>query len=149
MNTVVVDIGAMEARRNEIDEHLAALKKEAADLDIALRVARQFAKTLTMSTQAEIDGELRLGPARPDGIPTIFQMSYEVIRDAEQRGQGGLTASEVVEAIGDRYWPGVKGPQIQPSIYGFVKAGRLAKNGDKFQTIQGNKPPTEEEIPVE
>jgi len=35
-----------------------------------------------------------------------------------------------VAAISKRYWPGVKGQQILPSIYQFAKQGRLVKTKD-------------------
>ena len=48
-----------------------------------------------------------------------------------------LGASEVVEAIRQRYWPGLTGPQILPSIYRFAKEKRVKKTADgKFKRIK-------------
>ena len=60
-----------------------------------------------------------------------------MLASAEKDGKDGLTAAELVQAIGARYWPGLIGEQILPSIYQFAKAGRFKKlaNG-KFKRIK-------------
>ena len=80
----------------------------------------------------------RLGPSRPEGIPTLFKMVNEVLSESAD----GLTGRQIVEAIGKRYWPGVKGQQILPSVYGFAKRGRLRKSHDgRFHPIRKNETP--------
>lgn len=129
-------IEAIEARKKEIDQQIIALREEADQLDVALKVFKRFAAPGTAKSG---DDDNKLGPARPPGVPTLYEMTYTVIRDAESRGKPGLTGSEIVEAIGKQYWPGLKRQQILPSIYGFATKGRLMKSKDgKFHTAHKN-----------
>jgi hypothetical protein len=60
-----------------------------------------------------------------------------VLADAEKDGKDGLTANEIVQAIAARYWPGLIGSQILPSIYKFAKYDRLRKTpGGKFKRLK-------------
>jgi hypothetical protein len=64
-------------------------------------------------------------------------MAELVLADAEKEGKDGLTANEIVQAIAARYWPGLIGPQILPSIYKFAKDQRLRKTpGGKFKRVK-------------
>lgn len=65
-----------------------------------------------------------------------------VLSSAEKEGRE-LTASEIVNEIRARYWPGLIGEQILPSIYGFAKQGRVRKTPTgKFKRIKRNDGPT-------
>lgn len=138
--TKAPDIEAIEARKQEIDEQIAALQKEAGELEVTLRVLQRFAGG---SDGAPHEGS-KLGPPRPDGIPTLFDMAYEVIRDAELKGKKGLSVKDIVEAIGKRYWPGVRGQQISAPLYGMAKKGRFNKTSNGlFQTVRKDKAPAD------
>jgi hypothetical protein len=62
-------------------------------------------------------------------------MAEFVLSSAEKEGHDGLTANELIQAIAARYWPGLIGPQILPSIYQFAKVGRLKLSGGKFKRV--------------
>jgi hypothetical protein len=115
------DIQKIQARLREINAQLEKLRAEAEELETAVRVFKRF----TGANGAA--GGPKLGPARPEGLPSLFKMAESVIRDAVTAGKPGLTGAEIVAAIGKRYWPGLKGQQILPSIYGFAKNHRLTK----------------------
>jgi hypothetical protein len=110
-------------RRTEIEAEIARLKEEAAELDIALRVLRRFGGV----TLDDIGQPTKLGPPRPEGAPSLFEMTDTVIRDAIKAGKPGLRNREIVAEIGKKYWPGVQPQQVLPAIYGFVKKGRINK----------------------
>lgn len=110
------DIEAIKSRQREVKLEIARHQKEADELDITLRVLSRF-------SPADSESGTKLGPPRPDGIPTLFKMVETVLDEAA----GGLTGRQIVEVIGEKYWPGVRGQQILPSIYGFSKQGRLKK----------------------
>lgn len=137
----IVDIAAIEKRRREIVEEIDRLKREMEELDMALRVISRFeAKDVEESAPEPVAA--KLGPVRPDGIPTNYDMAEVILRDAVNAGRRGLTAAEMVEEIGRRWWPGVQGPQILPIMYQFAKRGRLLKGEDGFFSI-----PLKEEAP--
>ena len=121
------DIDAIQSRQREVKVEIDRLQKEADELDIALRVLSRF-------SPVDSESGTKLGPPRPEGIPTIFKMVEAVLDEAV----GGLTGRQIVEAIGEKYWPGVRGQQILPSIYGFSKQGRLKKT-DTGQFISRSK----------
>lgn len=121
-----VDIQKIQTRLREITAQIEKLRSEAAELETAVRVFKDFC-----GNRAAPEGP-KLGPARPEGLPSLFEMTESVIRDAINSGKSGLTGAEIVVAIGKRYWPGVKGPQILPSIYQFTRGDhpRLVKTKD-------------------
>ncbi|CAN7531210.1 hypothetical protein LJR251_003680 [Rhizobium rhizogenes] len=134
-----LNIEAIEARKKEIEDAIAKLQEEAHELDVALSVFRRFSPKVPPSTTHD---DSKLGPPRPEGVPTLFEMAYTVIRDAEQRGRRGLPAKDIVEAIANQYWPGLQAPQITPSLYAFVKKKRLTKSSDGlFHTIRKKEAP--------
>jgi hypothetical protein len=132
---------AIEKRLKEISETISSLQAEADELNVALRVFEKYFQQGPSKKRnaATFDASAKMGPPRPSGIPTNFEMTEMVIKSAEKEGKNGLTASEIVEQIGKRYWPGIVGAQILPMIYKFAKEGRLRKtpNG-KFKSVRNN-----------
>ena len=127
-----LNIQQIDERLRAIGEEVARLQKEAEELVIAKRVFDRFSEKPAPKT-----GDPPEGRPRPKGTPTNIEMADFVLADAEKEGnEGGLTANELVQAIAARYWPGLVGPQILPSIYAFAKAGRLHKTpGGKFKRV--------------
>ena len=119
------DIQKIQARLREINAQMEKLRAEGEELETAVRVFKRFAGPNGAAPPGS-----KLGPPRPDNIPLLFDMTESVIRDAVGAGKPGLTGAEIVAAIGKRYWPGVQGQQILPSIYGFAKQGRLIKTSN-------------------
>jgi hypothetical protein len=121
-------IEAILARRTEIAAEIERLRAEDIELEIAVRVLSRFdgpkAKANGVGTEPRTDG---LGPVRPKGTPTLFEMTETVLRDAVAAGKPGLTGSQIVEEIAKKYWPGLQKQQVLPPIYGFVSKKRLRK----------------------
>lgn len=119
------DIQKIQARLREINAQMEKLRAEGEELETAVRVFKRF-------TGKDDAGEgSKLGPARPENLPSLFDMTESGdFGDAVVAGKPGLTGAEIVTAIGKRYWPGVKGQQILPSIYQFSKNGRLTKTNN-------------------
>lgn len=125
----------IEARLREIAEKKAVLEKEEAELTLALRVIKRF------STNGAAP---KLGPARPEGTPTLFEMTDAVLAEAEARGKVGLKGREIVAEIGKQYWPGVKPAQILPQVYQYASKGRLKKTPNGvFRRLHKNEAPAE------
>jgi hypothetical protein len=130
---MALELKDIEARKKEIAQSISAMQRELEDLEAATRVLLLF-----QGHQQEAGVKIRILSApgsskRPDGVPTTFDMTESVLEDAEKSGKDGLTAKELVEAIRDKYWPGLKSPQVLPIIYGFVP-DRLHKTaGGKFK----------------
>jgi hypothetical protein len=127
---MVLDIQQIDERLRKIGEEVGRLQKEAEELTIAKRVFERFS-----DKPPNGGGDPPTGKPRPNGTPTNFEMAEFVLADAEKEGKDGLTGSELVQAIAARYWPGLIGPQILPSVYGFSKAGRLKLSGGKFKRM--------------
>ena len=124
-------IDGLTNRLADIRRQMKELSNEADDLEVALRVLQKYAP----KTQSTPLGS-RLGPPRPEGTPTLFEMTEEVIREAMSIGLPGLKGREIVKHIGTKYWPGVKPEQIMPSVYTFARQGRLNKRKDGLFTIK-------------
>jgi hypothetical protein len=137
---VTFDPQKLAAQHQKIVDEIARLQKEADEIEIALRVVERFSeKEKIADRQAEIVAEMLPagGTARPAATPTNFEMLEEVLASAEKDGRDGLTASEVVDAIRQRFWPGLVGPQILPSIYRFAKEERIKKTANgKFKRLK-------------
>lgn len=127
--TRAFDIKAIEARQREIVETIDALQSEAEELAIALKVAERFS---TAPTPPASGGKTasKLGPPRPEGVPSLFVMTETVLTEGMEIGLPGYTGADIVREIGAKYWPGVRGEQILPSIYQFAKKGRIEKTAD-------------------
>jgi hypothetical protein len=126
---MTLDIQEIDKRLHAIGEEVVRLQKEAEELAIAKRVFERF------SDQNTVKISNPEGRPRPKGTLTNFEMAEFVLADAEKDGKDGLTGNELVQAIAARYWPGLIGPQILPSIYQFAKAGRLKLSGGKFKRV--------------
>ena len=127
-------IKLIEARRGEIKKLINDLQREEDELGITLRVLQRFSpdKSDDLSTA-------RLGPRRPEGTPTTFQMVESVLSQAESAGKDSLVMSEILAAIEKQYWPGLVSAQIAPSIYQFATQGRLHKTAaGRFKRIKNN-----------
>ena len=117
-------------REKEIAKLIEALQREADELAVARKVIARFAPSIPTEEGA-------LGPSRPDGIPSTFEMTESVLEDAERAGKDGLTSKELIEAMGAKFWPGLRSAQVLPTIYGFVKSNRLRKTpGGKFKRLK-------------
>jgi hypothetical protein len=128
-----LELKDIEARKKEIAKSMSAMQRELEDLEAATRVLLLF-----QGHQQETGVKLRVLPApgtskRPEGVPTTFDMTESVLEDAEKSGKDGLTAKELVEAIRDKYWPGLKSQQVLPIIYGFVPDRLHKTSGGKFK----------------
>jgi hypothetical protein len=133
-----LDSQAIETRLREIREKISALQVEADELEVALRVFERFSPSEPSAKKMNGD-KPKLGPARPRDIPTNFEMTEMILKASEREGKNGLTATEIVEQIRTRYWPGIMGAQILPVIYHFAKQGRIRKTaGGKFKSIHKN-----------
>ena len=104
-------------------------------MEIALRVIHRFDPDtggIVSSTAAKADTpsdprEPKLGPRRPSGCPTNYEMVDMILAGAEKEGTEGLTLSEITSEIRKRYWPGLKDAQVAAPIYAFVRNGRFRK----------------------
>lgn len=119
-------VNAIIDRQREIDAQIEDLQRERSELEVALTVLRRFGAL--PEVPVTVEGS-RLGPPRPEGTPSLFEMTEAVLKDAIKAGKAGLKGREIVDEIGKRYWPGVKSQQILPPIYQFASKGRL-KKGD-------------------
>jgi len=137
------EIMAIQNRKKGIAEEIARLKEEDNELDVALRVlARLGGHSSDSAHKPEISAEestktsgdsvvaTRLGPPRPSGTPSLYEMTVDVLREAIAAGKPGLRGKEIVAEIGRKYWPGLQPEQVLPPIYSFVGKKRLRKNSD-------------------
>jgi hypothetical protein len=132
------ELDKITAREKEIAQLITDLQKEAEELSVARRVLARFAPALPLPRAAVPSSSLRkLGPPRPVDAPTTFDMTDDVLADAERAGKDGLSGRELIDAIRDKYWPGLQSMQILPVIYGFVRNDRLRKtSGGKFKRLK-------------
>ena len=136
-------ISRIEARKRKLADEMDRLDQEMDKLNAALEVIRLLEKEAgdevappsvnqkpesTDETTAVLhDTEAKLGPLRPSGCPTNYQMVDMILAGAEKEGKEGLTVSEIISEIRKRYWPGLKDPQVSAPIYAFVRKGRFKR----------------------
>jgi hypothetical protein len=126
---MALELKDIETREREIAESMNALKRELEELATVRRVLERMegVKPVKVHVTPIVVAK------RPEGAPTTFEMTETVLEAAEKAGKDGLTAKELVDAIREKYWPGLKSPQVLPIIYGFVP-DRLHKTpGGKFK----------------
>jgi hypothetical protein len=121
------EIGAEFAR---LDDQWARLVTEDEELEIAQRVVQRLdSGSSPIHEESEKGMKGRWAP-RPKGTPSIFNMTNIVLSDAESEGRHTLSPTELVEEIRHRFWPGLSGKQILPSVYHFARIGRLQRTPD-------------------
>lgn len=129
----------LEGRLQQIDAKMAELEKEREEIQGALDIVARYVITTTdgksgVGNASEPESsDTSSGAPRPDGIPTLWEMT-----EAALGGVTALSASSIVDFIGEKYWPGVAHSQIGPSLYRFVKEGRLVKVGRGEFSLPGN-----------
>jgi hypothetical protein len=139
---ILIQTERLEARQREIAEEIRRLQEESNELAITLKVIARLDSDSSPPAPSEIDrsqdvAATKLGPPRPSGCPTNFQMVDMILASAEKEGNEGLTISELISEMRARYWPGLKDVQVSAPIYAFVKQGRLQKTaGGKFKRIK-------------
>lgn len=69
--------------------------------------------------------------ARPEGIPSTFQMFQIILR--EKPGQ--LTSRELIAEVASRWWPGLKFDRLAPEISTSVTKGRVHRDLDGKLTL--------------
>jgi hypothetical protein len=132
----------IEARQREIAKEIVLLQEESNELGIALKVIMRLEPDSSAVPEAPTethteDETPKLGPPRPSGCPTNFQMVDMILASAEKEGKDGLTISELISEMRTRYWPGLKDVQVSAPIYSFVRQDRLRKTpGGKFKRIK-------------
>jgi hypothetical protein len=131
----VIDIEAIKGRHAEIAREIEALRAEQDELDTVLRVARRFGPVDSLPDETSEAGGAKLGPKRPEGVPSLFEMTVSVIKEAMAAGKPGLRGGEIVDAIGSKFWPGVQRPQVLPPVYQFAKKGRLKKSSEGIFSV--------------
>jgi hypothetical protein len=132
------ELDKITAREKEIAQLIANLQQEAEELSVARRVLARFAPAATTVARVPLSKPVpKLGPPRPVGAPTTFDMTEGVLADAEKAGKDGLSGKELIDAIRAKYWPGLQAAQILPVIYGFVRDDRMRKtSGGKFKRLR-------------
>jgi hypothetical protein len=139
---IMSELEKIAKREKEVQASITALQKEAEELAIARRVLASFAATTVARPiqryRATLnDDSAKLGPKRPVGAPSTFAMAEDILGAAEGAGKDGLTGKELVDAMREKYWPGLQSAQVLPIIYGFVRGGRMRKTpGGKFKRLK-------------
>jgi hypothetical protein len=132
---ITLSSSKIENRRREIASAIERLRAEDTELEIALRVIQRFesdtgrvvSSVAAQSDMPSDEREPKLGPRRPSGCPTNYEMVDMILAGAEKEGTEGLTLSEITSEIRKRYWPGLKDAQVAAPIYAFVRSGRFRK----------------------
>ncbi len=156
MNNEPITIADLERRLYDTERRIAALQERAdrfrAAIDSLKSIEAMFADDDDASGHTKADTSVnnpalsasKLGPTRPEGIPSNFDMVRFILINAEKEGLPGLRAADLVAQIAKRYWPGLQGQQILPGIYNFAKTGRLIKGEDgRFRLPKTDETPRE------
>lgn len=72
------------------------------------------------------------GAPRPPNIPTVPQMVLILLAEAEKRGAKGLTSTEIMVGINDRWWPGVAVNLVMPTVYRCISKKHFFDKKDKW-----------------
>jgi hypothetical protein len=131
------DVDSIRARQKRIFDEIEKLQKEFDELSVALRVLDRFTKAKPPDQPPKPakapKASRKALPPRPKGIPSTFEMVEKILTEGEATGKPELTSRELMDQIREKYWPGVQNKQILPSIFGFGKAGRIIREGDKWK----------------
>lgn len=130
LDEIEAEIVLLEHERDEIKSAVAILSRYETPSNEAAASVRQERGT-DPAPQAVRNVPARTtrgvsGPPRPDGIPTLWEMTEQLLKGAPRHR---LSTEEMVSSIGARWWPGVVRNQVAPQIYKFAKSNRLKQVG--------------------
>lgn len=118
-------------RKREISEIRSALDREEAEIDAALAILQRYTGSKPQGVVVnKLLADDKPTVPRPDGVPVLWEMVVAALTPHTQHG--GLKSGQIVDFIGEKYWPGVQGKQIIPSLYRFLNEGRLSRKDNKF-----------------
>lgn len=143
-------ISRIEARKRKLAEEMDRLDQEMEKLNTAVEVILSLeredrdggadAPEAKEPQTAADEAVTKLGPPRPNGCPTNFEMVDAILASAEKEGKDGLRVPDVIEEMRRRYWPGLQDVQVSAPIYAFVRKGRFRKTASgKLKRIKKNK----------
>ncbi len=116
---------AMNARLSEIETAINKLEAEKDEILSAKRVIERYSGSKAPEAQTKKESSYHTTPApRPKGIPTVWEMTEEILLSGPPRG---LSVKEIVKRIEGKWWPGVILQQVSPTVYSFAKQGRLIR----------------------
>jgi hypothetical protein len=151
-----------QAERARLDAEAAARAKEEEEIAIAEHVIARLrangeqrvpapaepasAWSATPAPSWSAGGSAKIpaanGTPRPDGIPTVPQMVTILLQEAEQAGKPGLHSTEIMQAINDRWWPGVATNLVMPTVYRCISRQYwFAKRGKLIVRLRDAAPP--------
>lgn len=135
------------AEMNVLQARLAELQEESKKLEIAQEVFANLSieanserpnghapsqEKDAAEAKSAVETDVRRGAPRPEGIPTIYEMTVSVLQDAKKEGASHLTASQIADRIENKFWPGMEPRAVRPSFHRFAEKGRLKKKGVFF-----------------
>jgi len=134
-------------RLKAIDEQIEALTKERHEVMGAVEVFNRYVQPQEANkvVVAKAARKSAAGAPRPENIPTIWEMTEEVLKSSPN---GTMTIDEIVCDIAETWWPGVVKPQIAPTIYNFAKPtdGRLDKPSKGTFRLRKNEKPSDDKL---
>ena len=130
------------AERAAIQRQKAALEKRDAELAIVERELAAFLSDTGPIAFSDLAGDIvqrarpdatKRGRRKPKGIPTIFRMTCDILREAAAEGRPWLDAQEITERIKQHWWPEAEVAFVQPQIWrAAVKRKVLDKDGTLY-----------------
>ncbi|WP_299688517.1 hypothetical protein [uncultured Tateyamaria sp.] len=135
----------IEASIAAIQAKIALLEAERAEILGALEVLGRYIQPQEKQVRKRTRPTTKSseGTPRPDGIPTIWEMTQEILATSPN---DCLTIDEIVSAMAETWWPGLHKTQVAPTIYNFAsdKDGRLEKpERGKFKLAEKVEPTDE------
>ncbi len=138
----------IRARRAEIQRQRIVLEQEDAELAVTERHIARFLPSgdglvpigSVMNAVVQ-DVATRFTPTRasmganrkPKGIPTIFRMACDVLRESARNGKPWLDSQEITNEIKARWWPSVETSAVQPQLWrAATKRKALLKDGTRY-----------------
>lgn len=88
----------------------------------------------------EDEGSERSRSTKPEGTPSLFEMTEIILAEQEQGGRNELEGSFIMNQIQARWWPEARTNSVLPSLWRFAKQGRLVKNGSRYSRVKATEP---------
>lgn len=137
----------IRARRAEIERLRLALAQEDSELAVTERNVARFLPnmppvpvgTIAADIVESIAPRVARGVRKPKGIPTIFRMTCDILRESEACGKPWLDTHEITAEIKKRWWPEVEAAFVQPQLWrAAAKRNALMKDGTRYALPRKN-----------
>jgi hypothetical protein len=137
------DLELIQQRKKQVAERLAKLDRERAELVQEMSDLAVTERTLARLLHVDLPEQEKNTPSKfairkkPDGIPTVYEMTVALLLEARKTGQSWVEPQEIVRGIREKWWPDVESNDVNPTLWRLYRNQKLSKKDNRYGLMPG------------